>query len=131
MRMFVFFLLTLRLSWGTMYTSRMKNRPGAEPSGECPRGRNGDEMRIFCGKNCKDGWREDRAHGLIYPSYRVTYCKTGQTVSVSRFAYMLEGGCCPTCGADVVKFRRTNEPAIREACKRFGETFSWPEPVRA
>ena len=46
----------------------------------------------FCNKGCQDSFREDRKHGLIYPSYEVE----GKLLSVE--AASIQCGFCAYCG---------------------------------
>ena len=63
-------------------------------------------MRTFCTPACREGWREDRAHGLIYPAI-VSHLIEGFAglAYKSHYDWHIDNGTCPYCTAQVVKYR--------------------------
>jgi hypothetical protein len=57
----------------------------------------------FCGPACRDAFREDRRHGLIYGPSAVREDDGRVRLSLTREAWSLATGCCAYCSTDTAR----------------------------
>lgn len=54
----------------------------------------------FCDEACRDGWMEDRKHGVIYPPFEIEF-DSGNVAQIGWYDAMRWFRECPYCRADV------------------------------